>query len=318
MKARWIFNANAGSAAAFEAMRPRIEALGGQQLVPSQDPTDTAAAIACSRADGFDTVIACGGDGTVNSVASGLMQCHADDPAGRPVLGVLPMGTGNDFARTLGMPLDPELAIDALLTGLRRPCDVGLVYTGDLARPRYSINVAAGGFSGQVNEAATGEVKSFWGSLAYLRSALSVIPELTHFIATLSFDDGPPEQVELLNMIVANARTAAGGTVVAPQASIEDGLLDVVMVRGGTVIDYAAVVAHLLAGDYTEHDLVELRRCRQLSITSDPPMTFNIDGDLLPPGPLRFELTPAALTVIVGPDYMPTMPAPADAGTSTF
>jgi diacylglycerol kinase (ATP) len=311
MRARWIFNSNAGSAAAFEALRPRIEAMGGQHLCPTTDPAHTTDAVSCCLTEGFDTVIACGGDGTVNSVVTGLMHCDAK----RPVLGVLPVGTGNDFARTLGMPLDGDAAIDALLAAQIRPCDVARVYANraDPSVPtarRYFINVSAGGFSGQVNEATTDEVKSTWGPLAYVRSALSVLPDLTRYQATLRFDDEPPRTAEVVNVIVANARTAAGGTAVAPYAAIEDGMLDVVIVHGGTMLDLAGVAARLLAGDYTASDIVELRRCRRVSVVSDPPMAFNVDGDLLDPGPLDFELLPGALRVLVGPDYVATVPHP--------
>jgi diacylglycerol kinase (ATP) len=303
MRARWIFNANAGSAATFDALRPQIEALGGQELCATSDPSHTAEAVACCYAEGFDTVIACGGDGTVNSVVSGLMQCDAR----RPVLGVLPVGTGNDFARTLGIPLDGAAAVAALAAAPQRACDVACVRAHG-GETRYFINVAAGGFSGQVNEATTDEIKSVWGPLAYLRSALSVIPDLTHFNATLTFDDQPPATIDVINVIVANARTAAGGTAVAPHASLEDGLFDVVLVRGGTVLDLAGVAARLFAGDYTESEIVELRRCRRLAIASDPPMAFNVDGDLLPLGDLSFEIIPSALRVLVGPDYAPVIP----------
>jgi diacylglycerol kinase (ATP) len=301
MRARWIYNANAGSASTFDALRAHIDAVGGQDICPSEHPDQTAQAVACCAAQGFDTVIACGGDGTVNSVVSGLMTCSGP----RPTLGILPLGTGNDFARTLAIPLDGDAAIQALQSATERPCDVARASSG--AQQRWLINVSAGGFSGQVNEAATDEVKSRWGPLAYLRSALSVLPDLTQYKAQLTFDDGPAEAIDLVNVIVANARTAAGGTMVAPQASIEDALLDVVIVRGGSMIDYAAIAARLLAGDYTAHELVELRRCRKLSVRSDPAMAFNVDGDLLDPGPIDFELIPSALRVLVGPDYTPTV-----------
>jgi diacylglycerol kinase (ATP) len=303
MKARWIFNANAGKSEAADDLQDAIRAIGGQDIYLSEHPDHTAEAVACCHGEGFDTVIACGGDGTVNSVVSGLMACKKH----RPTLGVLPMGTGNDFARTLAMPLDGLEAIEVLQTAEQRPCDVAKVLCG--GESRISVNVSAGGFSGQVSEAATDEVKSAWGSLAYLRSAVTAIRELTRFHTRVRFDGGPVEEMELINVIVANARTAAGGTVVAPQASIEDGLFDVVLVRGGTLLDLTGVAARLIAGDYTAHDLVELRRCKTLAVESEPAMTFNVDGDLLEPGPLEFELIAGAINVLVGPEYVPTVEA---------
>src|SRR5690606_40733984 len=120
----------------------------------------------------------------------------------------------------------------------------------------------------------------------------------------------PAERVSALNVIIANARTAGGGTVVAPTANPEDGLLDVVVVHDGSLGDLAGVAARLLAGDYTESDIVSHRRAGRVTVTATPGMWFNVDGELMTNEPLSVRVMPSALRVLVGPDYTPEPPAP--------
>jgi diacylglycerol kinase (ATP) len=162
---------------------------------------------------------------------------------------------------------------------------------------RYGINVAAGGFSGQVDEKLTEEMKATWGPLAYVRGAMSVLPDLTGYDTAIAWDDGELERAEVLNIIVANGRTCAGGMAVAPQADPADGLLDVVVVRYGSLLDLAKVAAMLVTGDYLEHEGVTLRRARKLRVASRPGMWFNVDGELLGNAPISFEVLPQALRV---------------------
>ena len=115
-------------------------------------------------------------------------------------------------------------------------------------------------------------MKATWGPLAYLRGAASVLPDLHEYETYLSYDDGPPERVEALNVVVANGRYAAKGWEVASAANPEDGLLDVVVVRYGPLLDLTDVAARLLAGDYLESDLVLHRRARRVRVASRPGM----------------------------------------------
>ncbi len=170
----------------------------------------------------------------------------------------------------------------------------------------YGINVAAGGFSGQVDEVLTDELKETWGPLAYLIGAVSVFPDLVGYETTIAWEDSPFERVEALNVIVANGRTVAGGFRVAPTANPEDGLLDVVVVRYGSVVDLVGVAARLLAGNYLNSEQVLHRRARRVRITSRPGMWFNIDGELLTKEPITFTVQPQALRVVVGPAYTPS------------
>jgi diacylglycerol kinase (ATP) len=169
----------------------------------------------------------------------------------------------------------------------------------------YGINVAAGGFSGQVGEALTGALKETWGPLAYLIGAASVLPDLTGYETTIAWEDGPPERVEALNIVVANGRTVAGGFPVAPHANPEDGRLDVVVVRYGSAVELLGVAARLIAGNYLASARVFHRHVRRVRIASQPGMWFNIDGELLTNEPVTISVQPQALRVVVGPTYAP-------------
>jgi diacylglycerol kinase (ATP) len=154
-----------------------------------------------------------------------------------------------------------------------------------------------------MNEAMTDELKATWGPLAYVRGAMKVLPDLTRYRARIRYDGAAWEPLTALNVIVANGRSAGGGTMVAPAANPEDGLLDVVIVRPGTLAELTGVAARLLAGNYLNSDAVLHRRAKRAEIESTPGMWFNIDGELVTNDPITFAVVPRALRVIVGNGY---------------
>jgi diacylglycerol kinase (ATP) len=250
---------------------------------------------------GVHRIIAAGGDGTISEVVRGILA------TGKPAtLGLFPMGTGNDLARTLAIPDDPEEAIRCLERGEVRSIDVIRVSTA--SDVTYAINACAGGFSGQVDERMSPEMKATWGPLAYLMGAASTLPDLTEFETNVSWEDGSNETIQAMNVIVANGRTVGGGKRVAPFANPEDGLLDVVIVDIASVPRLAEVAARLLAGNYLDSELVRFRRTRRLEVSARPGMWFNVDGDLFTDEPVTFEVLPKAINVIVGPTYVADPP----------
>ena len=245
---------------------------------------------------GCERVVAGGGDGTVREVALALLEREAE-----AALGIIPLGTGNDLARTLGYPLDPRDALAVILMDDVRAIDAVRVESdGDTT---FAVNAAAGGFSGQVDEQLTPELKRTWGPLAYLMGAAAALPDLTGYETRLALDDRMEEEVEVYNLIVANGRTVGGGKRVAPEADPSDGLLDVVLVHVAPLLNIAEISARLLAGNYLESPYVELRRARRLRVAARPGMWFNVDGELLTKEPITFEVMPQALRVLVGPDF---------------
>lgn len=291
-----IVNPNAGSSAQLAVIENELAEAGFS--IHRTAAQGDAQRVARSAADaGFELVVAAGGDGTVTEVVDGIAQ-----GGGRVRLGVLPLGTGNDLARTLAIPLDVEAALAALLEGRERTIDLVHVEVGGRS-PVHAVNIAAGGFSGLVDEELTGELKERWGTLAYLLCAAKVLPDFEGYRTTIAWDDGDAGSTDAFAVIVANGRSLAGGQLVAPLANPEDGLLDVVVVRHGTLLDLAGVAARVTLGNFLESDAVEMRRARSLRVESTPAMRFNVDGELLPEGPALFRVLPRALRVLVGPGY---------------
>jgi diacylglycerol kinase (ATP) len=293
-----ILNPNAGSAAQAETLRDVIAADSTVTLWETTPESSARKLAASALQEGARLVVAAGGDGTINEVVNGLAGNFE-----QARLGVLPLGTGNDLARTLALPLDAQEAFRLLTSGSVRALDVMRVETA--SNTMYGLNVAAGGFTGQMNELMTDDLKATWGPLAYLRGAVGVLPNLTDYETFVTWDDGAEERVTALNIIVANGRTAAGGFMVAPTANPEDGVLDVVIVQSGSLVDLAGVAARLLAGNYVDSDLVLHRQVRQVRVAARPGMWFNVDGELITKDPVTFTVLPRTLQMVVGKDYTP-------------
>lgn len=304
MKACVILNPNAGSADESDALHDAIRVTTGMELWTCQEAGHATRFAAEAVAEGYGLVIAAGGDGTINEVVRGLAADF-----GAAALGVIPLGTGNDLARTLALPEAPLAALQVALHGERRALDVIRVESdGGTA---YALNVCAGGFTGEIDEVMTDELKGTWGPLAYLIGAAKALPDLEGYETRIAWDDGPFEVVDALNVVVANGRTAGGGKPAAPRANPEDGLLDVVVIKNCTGPELAALAAAALAGDYLDSEHVIYERVHSVRVESSPGMWFNVDGELLTEKPVRFEALPQVLRVAVGPDYAPEPHAPA-------
>jgi diacylglycerol kinase (ATP) len=257
--------------------------------------------------EGFQRVGAAGGDGTVHEVVNGIAQARDEqgDEAPEVALGIVPMGTGNDLASTLALPEDPRDAVAVLVRQPPRALDLFRVTGGiDERDVLYGINAAAGGFSGEVDDAVTKEMKKAWGPLAYVVGAARAVPDLQEYETHIAFDDEAPEDIDALNVVIANGRTVGGGRRVAPTANPCDGLLEVVIVKWGRMVDFAQVGARLMAGTWLESPHTIHRRVKKIHVESVPGMWFNVDGELQTKEPLTFEVLPGALPVIVGPEFV--------------
>ena len=241
--------------------------------------------------NGAKLIVAAGGDGTLNGVINGIA-----DKAGETRVGLIPLGTGNDFGRSLGLPTDVEAAIDVIRGGETRAIDLVRVTSDEV---RYFINVSAGGFSGLVNEKLTTEMKKTWGPLAYLRSAAAALPELRAYQTTLAFDNTESLMLDLYNVVVANGRYVAGGTLIAPEASVDDGLLDIILIQKRSAPELALLAGAVALGTHLSSDAIVFRRAAKLTVNSKPGMWFNVDGELVGNEPARFEILPRALRFAV-------------------
>ncbi|HEX5692962.1 MAG TPA: diacylglycerol kinase family protein [Roseiflexaceae bacterium] len=285
-----IANPNSGTADG-DALEQAVKRLGDVTVRTTEQPGDAKRFAEEAVASGFDMVIAAGGDGTLNEVVNGLAADFS-----RSILGLIPLGTGNDFARTLEIPNDIDAAVDTIAAGMIHDVDIVRV-TSDKAR--YFINVSSGGFSGLVDEKLTDEMKQNWGPLAYLRSAAEALPDLSEYHMSIVFDDAETLNITTFSIIVANARFVAGGIPIAPKAIIDDGLVDVLLIPAASMSELALLVPQILLGMHQDSELVTVRRVRKIKIDSHPGMWFNTDGELVGNEPATFEVLPRALRVIV-------------------
>jgi diacylglycerol kinase (ATP) len=248
--------------------------------------------------EGVETIVAAGGDGTINAVVNGLSADFS-----KATLGVIPLGTGNDLARTLALPMKPLAALELLTSGVARHLDV--IQFDAAGQRRYGLNMAIGGFTGQMGEILTDDLKSSWGPLAYLIGAAEVLPDLKTYYTDIQLDGQSSENHAVLNIAVANGRTAGGGLQVAPCANPEDGWLDVVIVSYTSLLNLADITTRFLAGAYLESEDVIHHQVQHLQVKSTPGMWFNLDGELLTNKPVTLTVQPQTLRVVVGPDYTP-------------
>lgn len=247
-------------------------------------------------------LIVVGGDGTINEAVNGLGL------AGFPqdvTLGLLPTGTGNDLAATLGIPEDHTGAVQTMREMRVRTLDAARVDSAGIGE-RYFANVATGGIGAEISGVTDEDQKGRWGKLAYLRTSLETARDFDVQEFSLMLD-GEEKQVRAVNVAVANCRYAGGGWLAAPAANPEDGLLDIVVIEDAGINQVLSLAPAALArSDYLDKEGVFHARAREISVGSKPGgLQFTADGEVIGDEPASFSVLPGSLNVIVGGDYAP-------------
>ena len=285
-----ILNPTAGGVADLDVVMTQLRRLPDAEIRLTGRRGSAARFARTALRKGREIIIAAGGDGTLNEVINGI-----GENLGEARVGLIPLGTGNDFARTIEVPTDLATAIDLIVAGETRPVDLVRVTSDEV---RYFVNVSAGGFSGLVDEKLTPKMKKTWGPLAYLRGAAAALSELRAYRTTLAFDNSESLMLDLYNVVVANGRYVGGGTLIAPEASVDDGLLDIVLIPKRSAPELALLAAQVAMGTHLSSGAIVFRRAAQLTVNSKPGMWFNVDGELVGNEPARFEILPRALRFI--------------------
>lgn len=289
---------NTGSrrgAAQFEAVQDMLAShgveLGFCRAV--EDPKTLPDVVKEAVTSGHRLVVAGGGDGTVSCAAGAL----ADLPTSYGgVLGVLPLGTANDFARTLDIPAGLAAAAHALATG--KVVDI------DLGRANGSpfLNVASLGLSVEVTGTLSPVLKKRLGPVAYPIATLVAYRRLRPFSARLEFPDGdfePLELDDLLQVAVGNGRYYGGGNTVHPDAGIDDHRLDVYAIRKGRLRDHLSIARLLKDGTFVDHEQVQHLTTRSVVVHTDEEHPVNLDGEIAATTPVAFEVHRNAVDVVV-------------------
>ena len=245
---------------------------------------------------GAELVVAVGGDGTVNETANGIMRAGSDAE-----LAVVAIGTGMDFVRTYGIPARFEDAIRAALAGTTRTIDLGRVsfrtWAGEEAE-RYVCNVGSVGMSAAVARRANGMSKVLGGRATFFYALVRVFLEWENTVVTVELD-GERRSGRMHDVIVANGQYHGGAMWLAPEASPDDGLFDVLTIGDVTKLDFVTTAPKLYRGKHLSHPKVDLVRARVVSVDAHDPLPIELDGEQVGTTPARFEVVPGALRVRV-------------------
>ncbi len=283
-----IVNPSAGGGRAGRTL-PGVEAaLRERQLdyrVERTRSLEHARELARAAAAGGDTAVAFGGDGLIGAVAGEL-----NDRDG--VLGVLPGGRGNDFARTLGIPLEPRAACDILAGGAVRALDLGE------AGGRTFIGIASCGFDSDANRIAN-EARLIRGNLVYAYGALRALASWQPTTFSLRCDGGEPRRAVGYTVAAANSKAYGGGMWLAPAAALDDGLLDVVIVGHVPKLRFLRLLPTVFKGRHVLQPNVEVFRAKEIEISAERPFTLYADGDPIASLPVKVRALPGAVKVIV-------------------
>lgn len=253
-------------------------------LEPAYDDSRPYSELITAYASQVDLVIVGGGDGTLNAAAAGLMQ------TGLP-LGILPLGTANDFARTLGIPTQLEQAVSIICQGHVRFVDLGEV-NGHLF-----LNVSSIGFSAELARNLTAQAKKRWGVLGYAFAALRILRQSRPFSATLHHE-GEAIAIKTVQVSVGNGRFYGGGMTVEQSAVPDDGLLDVYSLELKRSWQLLALFPYLRRGTHGRWRNVRTFSTTALTLHTRRPHYINADGEIIGQTPAQFCLINDALKVL--------------------
>jgi YegS/Rv2252/BmrU family lipid kinase len=269
-------------------------ALGDLVVAITDHPAQVADHLDKAVAAGLRRVIAVGGDGTTHAIVNAILQLEAQGES--MVLGQLPIGTGQDFARSLKIPPKPEEAISWLARTVPRPIDVGLLEHD--GRRRYFLNIASVGVSGYVGQQVHDAPRypwTFW--LATVRSFLTYQQARVQ----VSLDGEPWYEGSIWMVAVANGAIFGRGMAIAPEAKINDGLFDVVLVKGCSRLTALRAFNTVYSGKHLLRPEVELRQAKVVEITPlGDPLPLEADGEPDTTRKIRFTIQANILQMLSG------------------
>lgn len=264
----------------------QLRSLGFELLeVPTDHPDRLPKTIREYR-DRVDLVIVGGGDGTLNAAVEGLVDTQLP-------LGILPLGTANDLARTLGIPATLPEACQVVAGGNVQYIDLGWV------NGKYFFNVASMGLSVKITRRLTKEVKQRWGVFAYAVTAMKALWRTRPFEADIHFDDGKTERSRTVQIAVGNGRYYGGGMAVAADAAIDDQRLDLYSLEIDHWWQMLVVLPAMRQGNHGNLPWVRSWQGKEFQVYARKPRAINTDGEITTATPAHFRVVPKALRVLV-------------------
>jgi len=260
-------------------------------LVPTEAAQHGITLAETAVSEGYDAVIAAGGDGTISEVVNGLLRAAGD---GDPLpLGILPMGSANDFSDLLGLPRDLTAAAQLVAAGKTRKLDAGRV------NDHFFLNNSAVGMEPMVTIKSQ-KIKHISGNTRYMAALSRTLIRLRSWHMKIKWDDGSYEGDGILLSMCNGPRT--GGFPMAPGAELNDGLLDFVFAPKMPKTTLVSVLLKLMKGTHIDHPLVTFARTTHLTIESEPGMPLHADGEILETAvnSITYQVLPSKITIFNG------------------
>ncbi|HUF16841.1 MAG TPA: diacylglycerol kinase family protein [Thermoanaerobaculia bacterium] len=288
MRVTALFNPGAGRGRArgkIDQVLRHLETRGAEvELLTSRDPEHLTSLAREASHDGADRIVLCGGDGSLNLAIREL-------DLSRTTLGIIPLGSGDDFAQALGLPRETHAACDVIFDGRPREVDVALV------NGRRFVGVAGLGFDSQVAREAN-RVKRLRGSLVYFYAIFRVLPGFRPHQVSVTVD-GVQRDEELMFVVVGNSTRYGAGVHIVPSALLDDGMLDMVLVRRSTIFNLLTTLPMAYRGTHVRRPYVITERGRKFHFESVEELEIYADGEHLATTPATIELASERLRVMV-------------------
>jgi YegS/Rv2252/BmrU family lipid kinase len=281
-----IYNPVAGRKTGAAMLAQARELMGpGWEWIPTQRPGH-AVELARQAAQRNHMVVGYGGDGTVGDVARGIYGTEA-------TLGVLPVGTGNDFARNLNLRLDLPEATATVLGGNLRRIDIGLINGTPF------INNCGTGFDAQVMRTMNQSIRFTKGRLAFYLAIAKTFPSFKPFRLELETSDGEKYTDKAMMVSALNGKVYAAGMMAAPYAEMDDGLIDILIIKALPKAKLLPLISLVAQGKHLNHSGVVMMKARKFSLKTIPSLPLNIDGEINGLTPMDVTMVPRGLKVLV-------------------
>lgn len=281
-RARIIYNPTSGREAfkkELPAVLEKLEKAGYEasaHATTGEGDAIQAARVAVERK--YDIVVAAGGDGTINEVINGLAEKEY-----RPKLGIIPVGTTNDFARALTVPRDSiQKAVDVIIEGHSMLLDIGKV------NDHYFINIAGGGKLTELTYDVPSKLKTMLGQLAYYVKGIEMLPSLKPARVKIEYDGNVIEE-DIMLFLISNTNSVGGFEKLAPDACLTDGLFDLLILRKTNLAEFIRIASLALRGAHLDDKHLIYTKASHIKVTPEDKMQLNIDGEYggLLPGEFR-------------------------------
>jgi diacylglycerol kinase (ATP) len=224
-----------------------------------------AARIAVERK--YDLVVAAGGDGTINEVVNGMAEQEY-----RPTLGIIPVGTTNDFARAIGVPRNIDGACDVIVEGNSVPIDIGRI------NDKYFVNIAGGGRLTELTYEVPSKLKTMLGQLAYYLKGMEMLPSIRPTEVSIEYD-GKLFEGEIMLFLVSLTNSVGGFEKLAPDSSMNDGLFDLLILKKANLADFIKVATLAIRGEHINDPHVLYTKANRIKVNPTEKMQINLDGE---------------------------------------